>query len=234
MSSPTTTHQVVISQQPWPTWRGLNTSSVVGGGGTRQQKRPVHAGEGIIRDFGSNVFLQSHLGWTPDRQRLPGNVSTFLHLHVLTLCRYKVQSHTSQVTDNQMTAHGTRFSTGFHQHVLVRYRKQHGSSLVNPQSQGLAMCAPKGHGCFMTHIVYVELSSLQCPLPHHITRGLSTCLGYSEAHSQKIRISISFSMHSTTAWAEDANSPKLVFSKIMRKHQGWNSSSSTQTLINTS
>ena len=36
-------------------------------------KRYVQAGKHITRDFDSKRFLQSHLGWTPDRQRSPGN-----------------------------------------------------------------------------------------------------------------------------------------------------------------
>jgi len=36
-------------------------------------KRFVQAGKRIIGDFNSNRFLQSHLGWTPDQQRFPGN-----------------------------------------------------------------------------------------------------------------------------------------------------------------
>jgi hypothetical protein len=31
-------------------------------------KRHAQAGKGIIGDFGSNKFLQRHLGWTPDQQ----------------------------------------------------------------------------------------------------------------------------------------------------------------------
>ena len=36
-------------------------------------KRYVQAGNRITRDFNSNRFLQSHLRWTPDLQRSPGN-----------------------------------------------------------------------------------------------------------------------------------------------------------------
>jgi hypothetical protein len=46
--------------------------------------RHVQAGGSITKDFTSNEFLQHHLGWMPDQQKLPGNTSTFLNLHVLT------------------------------------------------------------------------------------------------------------------------------------------------------
>ena len=49
-------------------------------------KKHVQAGKGITKDFGSNVFLQCHLGWTPDRQRPSGNELTVPRLCMLTLC----------------------------------------------------------------------------------------------------------------------------------------------------
>lgn len=43
---------------------------------TRQH---VQAGKRIIKDFNSNPLLQSHLGWTPDKQRSPGNSLAVCH-----------------------------------------------------------------------------------------------------------------------------------------------------------
>ena len=39
----------------------------------KAKKRHVQAGKRVTGDFDSNQFLQSHLGWTPDRQRSPSN-----------------------------------------------------------------------------------------------------------------------------------------------------------------
>jgi hypothetical protein len=40
-------------------------------------KSPAQAGKHIVKDFGSNKFLQSHLGWTPDQQHSPGTHCPF-------------------------------------------------------------------------------------------------------------------------------------------------------------
>jgi len=48
------------------------------------KKRHVQASEHVVRDFSSNKFLRSHLGWAPDQQQSPGNPSTPLCPHTLT------------------------------------------------------------------------------------------------------------------------------------------------------
>ena len=54
----------------------------------KAKKGHVQAGKRITRDFESNMFLQCHLGWTPDQHQSPGNVSVSPHQCPLTLHWY--------------------------------------------------------------------------------------------------------------------------------------------------
>jgi len=245
-------------------------------------KRYVQAGKHITRDFDSKRFLQSHLGWTPDRQQSPGNR---IGRSALTLTHSPlVLGSITHVPNNKQPGDcawdslfsglppvrpsgvggETRFRLGetmisrsgdvcsegswvFYNTHNVRstivVRNPHLFTYCFRPSPLRALDASPGllqakkmrrhRSSFSSHGKYPhrETATMGCrfsivtattPTLLSHRRSASLTFEFSEPHDWQTRTSTLFSMHSTTAKAEDANSSKQMFFKIVRRHRGQN------------